>query len=117
MRIEFPWPGKDLSPNARVHRMTRAAVIRNARGGAYYIARTLLPVGKRWSDKCHLEIEFRPPDRRKRDLDNMLASIKATLDGLSDAMGIDDSGWTLTLTRGELVKGGAVIITIQEEDE
>lgn len=97
--------------------MARAAMIRNARGGAYYTARALLPVGKRWAKRCHLAIQFCPPNRRKRDLDNMLASLKATLDGLSDAMGVDDSGWSLTLTRGEPVKGGAVFITIQEQDE
>jgi crossover junction endodeoxyribonuclease RusA len=31
-----------------------------------------------------------PPDRRARDLDNMLASIKSGLDGLADALEAND---------------------------
>ena len=36
-------------------------------------------------------IEFYPPDKRKRDIDNMLASSKAGIDGIAQAIGIDDS--------------------------
>ena len=42
----------------------------------------------------------------------MLASIKSGLDGVSDAIGVDDSQWSLSLRRGEPVPGGAVTIEI-----
>lgn len=114
VQVSIPWPDKGLSPNARLHRLEVARLKRAARMSAYYIARGVVPAGKRWPSALHLTIEFRPPDDRRRDLDNMLASCKACLDGLSDALGVDDSQWTLTLSRGPKIKGGAVNITIKE---
>jgi crossover junction endodeoxyribonuclease RusA len=95
--------------------MTKASAVRVARSTAYYIARSKMPQGTNWPAECQLRIEFCPPDRRKRDMDNMLASAKGHLDGLADAMRIDDSGWTLVLTRGQPEAGGAVYITIEGE--
>jgi len=41
--------------------------------------------------KIRLEIEFYPPDKRKRDQDNMIGSFKAGQDGLADAWNINDN--------------------------
>ena len=95
--------------------MARARLVRAARQVAYYAARNAITAGKNWPEALHISIEFCPPDRQRRDLDNMLSSNKATLDGLSDALGVDDSNWTLTLRRGQPVKLGAVHITIEGE--
>jgi crossover junction endodeoxyribonuclease RusA len=43
-----------------------------------------------------VHLHFVPPDRRRRDLDNLIASMKAGLDGLADALGVDDSRWKLS---------------------
>jgi len=56
---------------------------------------------------------FCPPDKRARDLDNVLAAMKAGNDGLVDAMGIDDSRWGLSVQWGEVVKGGEVRVTVE----
>ena len=55
---------------------------------------------------------FHPPDKRKRDVDNVIASLKALIDGLADAWGIDDSEFLITYPRkfAEPVKGGKIII-------
>lgn len=53
----------------------------------------------------HLTITFAPPDRQRRDLDNMLASIKAGLDGLSQVLEVDDSRWSLTIRKAETIGG------------
>ncbi|MCJ8139596.1 hypothetical protein [Falsirhodobacter halotolerans] len=34
-----------------------------------------------------------PPVKRKRDMDNAVASMKSGLDGIADALKIDDSEW------------------------
>ena len=61
-----------------------------------------------------VSLTFVPPDRRRRDLDNLLASMKSGLDGLADAMGIDDSHWKLAIEMSpETVKGGAVLVTVE----
>ena len=60
-----------------------------------------------------LAVTFHAPDKRRRDLDNLLASMKADFDGLSQALGVDDQLFNpLTLRRGEQVKGGAVVLEV-----
>jgi len=46
-------------------------------------------------------------------MDNVLSSMKSGLDGLVDALGIDDSHWALVIEWGEPVKGGSVHITVE----
>src|SRR5690606_25207652 len=65
----------------------------------------------------HVRIAFHPPDARARDIDNMLAAIKAGLDGVADVIGIDDSRWTLVLYRGAPVDLGRVELTLAPLDE
>jgi len=91
----LPWPDKRLSPNARVHWRTKAAATRRARR----ITRKLA-LGKGWgkqwarllreSLRLALLIEFYPPDRRRRDDDNLVAAFKAYRDELATVLGIDD---------------------------
>lgn len=56
------------------------------------------------------KVTFHPPDKRKRDRDNIIASFKAGQDGLADAWGIDDNEFEITYALGEPRKGGAVIV-------
>jgi crossover junction endodeoxyribonuclease RusA len=66
--------------------------------------------------RLHLSLVFSPPDKKRRDLDNMLASVKSALDGIADATGCDDSKWSLSITKADPVPGGAVQITIATAD-
>ena len=109
--IELPWPDKRLSPNARGHWAKAASVKQAAKRDAKMAA---LAAGYRNLnfEALHLRITFHPPDNQHRDLDNMLASLKSALDGVRDAVGVDDSAWELTIRRGEKVKGGVVVVEI-----
>ncbi len=110
MQTKLPWPAKELSPNSRVHWAQLGAKKAAYRHDCYTIARGD-GILKCSAKKAHLTITFYPPDKRGRDLDNMLASIKSGLDGLADAMGMDDRHWTLTLAVAESI-GGYVHISI-----
>lgn len=59
-----------------------------------------------------VSLTFIPKDNRRRDLDNLIASCKSLLDGISDAMGIDDSKFELTAKMGEPQKNPHVIVEI-----
>ena len=109
--VRLPWPSKDLSPNARVHWAKRSAAAKKARRDACILCQA---AGCRALDAKRLtvEITFYPPDARARDTDNMLASVKSALDGVSDATGVDDSLWNYGLVRGEPVKGGGVLVLV-----
>ena len=104
--ITLPWPPSCLSPNSRTDRRASAKSRAKYRNDAMILARVA-----KADYHPNLVIEFRPPDRRKRDLDNMLASIKAGLDGIAQGVGVDDSEWALTIRKGEPVVGGAVLIS------
>jgi crossover junction endodeoxyribonuclease RusA len=55
---------------------------------------------------------FVPPDKRHRDADNMLAAMKAGLDGLADVLGVDDSRWRLAFEVDRSRIGGFVRVEV-----
>lgn len=121
LKILFPWPHKALSPNARVHWTAAASAKRGYRKDWFVLAKKA-GWGFEHETALHLDIVFYPPDKRSRDLDNMLASIKSGLDGLADAIGVDDRYWGLTITRGNTKAtdrpvGVAVTILINKNGE
>jgi len=64
----------------------------------------------------YLIVGFVPPDRRHRDLDNMLAAIKPLLDGVAIAWGVDDRKFRpMQLHVLEPVKNGAILLTWKQE--
>lgn len=112
--ITLDWPDKVLSPNARIHWARKAKAVKLARQAAWVAvlehraaARAIGAQGR-----AVLNIEFCPPDKRRRDLDNLIASSKALNDGIADALGIDDSQFVLTYRMGRPVKGGAVRVMV-----
>lgn len=114
IEIRLPWPAKGLSPNARMHHMALAKLKAGYRRQCGLLAaqhRQALP------DSPALVLEFNPPDRRRRDRDNLLASMKSGIDGVCDALGVDDSIFDpLIVSMKEPTKGGAVILKIQGAD-
>ncbi|MEJ6656898.1 MAG: endodeoxyribonuclease RusA [Pseudomonas sp.] len=111
--VELPWPSKELSPNARVHwaKKSKAAKIYRIT----CLALTLESGLRAPEGKVLLDVEFCPPDRRRRDDDNCLASFKSGRDGVADALRIDDSRFVTTIRMGEPKKGGAVLVRIAGE--
>lgn len=115
MIVSFPWPHRNLSPNARAHWAEKAKRAKAYRTGVAWEAQA---AGLRAieAERVHVAVEFMPPDRRARDLDNMLATIKPGLDGIADVIGVDDSKWTLAIKRGDPVKRGRVVVCIEKEE-
>jgi crossover junction endodeoxyribonuclease RusA len=114
LTIVLPWPDSRVSPNARTHWAPKSKIKAQERQAAKIIA---LSSGYEslGDGDIPLSIEFCPPDLRHRDRDNCLASCKAMLDGVADALNINDSRFEpITLRRGAVVKGGQVIVRIGE---
>ncbi|MCK4828249.1 hypothetical protein KA005_71630, partial [bacterium] len=58
---------------------------------------------------------FYPPDKRRRDQDNYSAMMKSYQDGVCIALGVDDSCFQMAApVWGEVVKGGKVMLTLEE---
>lgn len=110
-RVRLPWPERRLSPNARVHWATLASCRSQAKAAAHRACKLWnLERPPSGTDAIEVSITFCPPDRRPRDLDNLLASIKAHLDGVAEYLSVDDSKWAIRLSRGAPAKGGCVDI-------
>lgn len=82
------WPARACQPNSSVHPHTRSAARRAQRAQA--AAAGLLARDLPADAVLHAELLFVPPDRRRRDLDNLIASMKGALDGVFDEQGRDD---------------------------
>lgn len=109
--VTLAWPDKVLSPNARSHFRVKAAAAKSYREAAHWL--TLASKLAAPADgPVVLHLRFCPPDKRARDLDNMLASVKAGLDGIADGLEVNDHRFGLLLTRAEPVKGGAVVVSV-----
>jgi crossover junction endodeoxyribonuclease RusA len=65
------------------------------------------------SSPLHVEVDVFPPDRRRRDSDNLL---KGLLDACRVALGIDDDMASIkktSVTARDAIKGGKLIVTIR----
>ena len=117
--IEFKlgWPPKELSPNARLHwgKVSRAKKI--YRKACWAICLDQLAgqaLGMRGNQT--LELIFVAPDRRSYDRDNLMARMKSGIDGMCDALEIDDKIFsTVSSTVAANQIGGFVIVRIQGE--
>lgn len=107
--IHFPWPPKELSPNARLHWAVKAKAVKYYRTYCFNVA---LVSARGLKGKSKFKIVFSPPDKRMRDADNLIASFKAGFDALSSVTKVDDSKFEWTYVRGEPVKHGAVIVEV-----
>lgn len=91
IEVQLPWPSSVLSPNSRVHWSLLSRHRHNYRKTCAILTRqqirTAICPEKGW----HAILVFCRPTRRSYDRDNLLARMKAGLDGVCDALGFDDS--------------------------
>lgn len=111
--IRLPWPPKILSRNVRAHWAEKARATKSARHTAWSLCKE---AGVRLHDET-VEIHFQyfPPNRYRRDAQNMPDMLKASIDGIADALGIDDHTFRVHYapTFSEVTKGGAILAHIK----
>jgi hypothetical protein len=112
--LVLPWPDRALHPNKRVHWSKRAKAAKAARAEACLIAKAAGWHRMTWpSGQLHIWLDGYPTDRRRRDADGLLSSLKPWLDGIADAMGIDDCRFVPhPWVKPEVRKGGEVRVRI-----
>lgn len=117
--VILPFPDARLNPNRSkgVHWAATSALRKKARGDATLLTRhaakgVTFPMGQ----EIAMAIVFVQPDRRHRDRDNLLAACKPALDGVADALGVNDSQFDpVTIRREYGAKPGSVRIEIGGE--
>ena len=117
MIISLSFPASELMPNrknGRSHHASNAAKIK-ARNDAYWLTKAD-PAHIRFNDSeaaIPVSIVYCPPDKRRRDLDNLLAASKATLDGIANAMAVDDTRFRpILIDVGAIGKPGCMLVAV-----
>lgn len=111
MRVEFPWPPKELSPNSTAKLRCKLRAKKSYRQlcwGLTLEAKFKAPEAR----PLPLIITFHPPDRRIRDDDNMIGSFKRGRDGFAKAIGVDDHHFQPDYRFADPVPGGKVVVEV-----
>jgi len=64
------------------------------------------------ADKIYVHLFFEYPTNSGWDVRNAASALKATLDGICDALGVNDSRFVCMEDFGQPVKGGRVTVTL-----
>ena len=111
MNVVFlPWPPKELSPNASIHWAKKVKFKKAYRHDCWALALEVGLKAPQGPEKIRLKITFYPPDKRHRDADNMVAAIKSGLDGLADALRVNDRLFLPTFIFSDEPKGYVEVI-------
>lgn len=81
--LELPFPPRELSPNARTHWRQRATYVSGYKRDCYWVAASVVGTKPQaLAAPVTAQTTFVVTTNRKRDEDNLSASIKALWDGL-----------------------------------
>ena len=112
--LQFPYPDRALSPNAsKRHWRYKEPAKQAARTEAFYMAAPFKGTFNGY-DALQMSLTIYPPDKKRRDLDNVFASMKSAIDGMCNAIAVDDTQIRrVVLEWGGVVKNGAVELELK----
>jgi crossover junction endodeoxyribonuclease RusA len=102
MKIELDFPPAELFPNKAkgTHWGKLYQVRSDYRENSTFLAKHQIKGKIEHDGDIALKLTFVMPDKRNRDADNCLAACKAGLDGLADALNVNDKRfWPMTIDR------------------
>lgn len=89
--IILPFPPKELSPNARSRTYHKQARFKKqARADGYYATKASKASVAAGDVPVMMEVSFYPPGAYHYDQDGLISRMKGYLDGIADALGVDD---------------------------
>lgn len=92
LTIPLPWARPPMSLNDRQHWRPKAEKTKRVRLEALFAIRSARPRPKP-VEAADVVLHWRVPDWRRRDLDNLAATLKPTIDALVDAGVLPDDDW------------------------
>ena len=115
--IVLDFPPRDLFPNraSGKHWASLYKIKSDYRESSTWLAKSQLDGWKHNGTPIKLTLIFEMPDRRWRDADNCLAAAKAGMDGLADALMVNDRMFNpIQVVRMLGEKPGKLIIEMEE---
>lgn len=85
IKFKFDYPRPPLTANQRMHWRQKAAITRDVREATALLARRVPFLAR-----CKVSLIWVVTDRRRRDADNLVPTLKAMCDGLVDAGVVED---------------------------
>ena len=116
--VELDFPPAELFPNRAkgVHWGKLHKLRADYRENSSWLAKHQLKDWKHAGRELMLTLTFEMPDKRKRDADNCLAAAKGALDGLADALNVNDQLFQpILIYRVEGKKPGKISIKIEQQ--
>lgn len=108
--VTLTWPTQNLFPNKKVHWAKKAEEIKKLRSDSYYLTKHYIKTFKWHGGFIPLNIIFHAPNNR-HDLDGCLSALKSGLDGMAEALKVNDKMFRpITIDFGDVVDGGEVVI-------
>ena len=114
MQVILPFPNGKLSPNrAKGMHWGATSSLKGRQFDDAYL-RTKQAMNDSSLTGYHMTIKFCEPDKRCRDLDNLLAASKSAIDGIASALGVNDKDFNpITIERGYVTKNGLMIVSFE----
>ena len=111
-QLTLSWPARALWINQRSHWAVKNRAQQALKREAWVLALSAgwnhAPIG---TASVLIDLTFCAPTRTSRyDLDGALTAMKGALDGLAEALGVDDKLFVPVLRRGDKSKSGGVIV-------
>ena len=92
--VKLPFPAPELFPNRKNGKhWTATSAIKTAQNlEAWACTKDAMSAAglQEWPEHIPLSLVFAMPDKRHRDMDNCLAASKAILDGMAEALAVND---------------------------
>ena len=113
MMVELPLPPRGLHPNSRLHYQALARLKKAYKHDCWALTKEAGAKAPT-EGRIRLHIEWWPRTANAYDQDGAIASMKAGLDGIALALGVDDSRFDLApVFHMEPVKGGRVAVRLE----
>jgi Holliday junction resolvase RusA-like endonuclease len=110
-------PNSEISPNARKHHLGKNRLMQSAKDVMENALKEQGCLQNPLWESAHLDLLFRATDKRRRDLDNMVASCKPWIDALKNTVIVDDRASILaTLSaRYEIGEVEETVMTVTQQ--
>jgi crossover junction endodeoxyribonuclease RusA len=119
LSISTGWPSQKLSPNGRPNRFEKARAIKAAKAEGYVATLIAKPLrGFRFEPgRLKVTIHAHPPTAwRTGDGDNLVASCKALLDGIAEALAVNDRCFEVQpVSWEERTAGGSITFEVSDQ--
>lgn len=115
IKIILNWPPSFLSPNHRNHWTKTAKAKKLYRNECFFVTLSQISENRidaiKFAQTCtHMDFCFCAPNMRKYDKDNLLARMKSGIDGMCDALKINDNAFTsISVHEGPIKRNSGIV--------